>query len=93
MDIKIPFVSLIPLERELEKDIRAAFERTFTSSWYIRGKEGELFEKAFADFCGMKYCVGTGNGLDALVLSLKALGIGEDDEVIVPANSFIASAP
>ncbi len=92
MDIKIPFVSLIPLERELEKDIRAAFERTFTSSWYIRGKEGELFEKAFADFCGMKYCVGTGNGLDALVLSLKALGIGEDDEVIVPANSFIASA-
>lgn len=92
MDIKIPFVSLIPLERELEKDIRAAFERTFTSSWYIRGKEGELFEKVFADFCGMKYCVGTGNGLDALVLSLKALGIGEDDEVIVPANSFIASA-
>ena len=90
--MKIPFVSFRPLERELDKEIRAAFDRVFTASWYIEGKEDEAFEKAFAEYCGTKYCVGVGNGLDALMLTLKALGIGPGEEVIVPSNTYIATA-
>ena len=89
---KIPFVSFKAVERELDADIRNAFNRVLENSWYIGGKEDEAFEKAFADYCNVKYCVGTGNGLDALVLLLKAFEIGEGDEVIVPSNTFIATA-
>ena len=92
MSIKIPFVSFKPLERELDKEIRAAFERVYSNSWYIDGEADKEFEKAFADFCGVDYCVGTGNGLDALMLALKALGINNGDEVIVPSNTYIATA-
>ena len=56
------------------------------------GQEVELFEKEFAEYCGAKYCVGCGNGLDALFLILKAYGIGLGDEVIVPSNTYIATA-
>ena len=90
--MKIPFVSFLPMERELDNDLRGAFDRVYTRSWYIEGVEDEAFEKAFAEYCGTKYCVGVGNGLDALMLSLKALGIGEGDEVIVPSNTYIATA-
>lgn len=90
--MKIPFVSFLPMERELDNDLRGAFDRVFTRSWYIGGVEDEAFEKAFAEYCGTKYCVGVGNGLDALMLVLKALGIGEGDEVIVPSNTYIATA-
>lgn len=90
--MKIPFVTFKPLEAELDSDIRAAFERVYTRSWYVEGAEDEAFEKAFADFCGTKYCVGVGNGLDSLMLALKGLGIGEGDEVIIPSNTFIATA-
>lgn len=90
--MKIPFVTFLPMERELDKELRDAFDRVFTRSWYIEGVEDEDFEKAFAEYCRTKYCVGVGNGLDALMLSLKALGIGEGDEVIVPSNTYIATA-
>ncbi len=90
--MNIPFVSFKPMEKELDKELREAFERVYTRSWYIEGEEDEAFEKAFADYCGVKYCVGTGNGLDALMLILKALEIGKDDEVIVPSNTYIATA-
>ncbi len=90
--MKVPFVSFLPMEKELNTELRGAFERVFASSWYIEGKEDEAFEKAFAEYCGTKYCVGVGNGLDALMLVLKALGIGEGDEVIVPSNTYIATA-
>lgn len=89
--MKIPFVSFLPMEKELNKELKAAFERVLERSWYIDGAEDEAFEKAFAQYIGAKYCVGVGNGLDALVMALKALGIGRNDEVIVPANTFIAS--
>ena len=89
--ITVPFVSFRPMERELDADLRAAFARVLDNSWYIEGKEDAAFEAAFADYCGAKYCVGCGNGLDALVLILKALGIGPGDEVIVPSNTFIAT--
>lgn len=90
--MKIPFVSFKPLEKELDKDLREAFERVYRRSWYIEGIENEMFEKAFSIFCNRKCCVGVGNGLDALFLSLKALGIKERDEVIVPSNTYIATA-
>ena len=90
--MNIPFVSFKPLEKELDTELRAAFERVYTNSWYIEGKEDEKFEAAFAEYCESKYCVGTGNGLDSLMLALKALGISSGDEVIVPSNTYIATA-
>lgn len=90
--MKVPFVSLVPVERELDKELRAAFERVFERSWYIRGTEDTSFEKAFADYCGVQHCVGVNSGLDALTIALVALGIGEGDEVIVPSNTYIATA-
>ena len=88
----VPFVSFLPMEKELDKELREAFERVYKRSWYIKGAEDEAFERAFAEYCGVKYCIGTGNGLDALMLLLKALGIGAGDEVIVPSNTYIATA-
>ena len=90
--MKVPFVSFIPLENEIKDELVDAFERVLIRSWYIKGEEDRDFEEAFAEFCGSKYCIGTGNGMDALMLSLRALGIGRGDEVIVPANTFIATA-
>lgn len=90
--MKVPFVSFKPMEKELDSDLRSAFERVYNASWYIEGKEDEAFEKNFAQFCNTKYCIGVGNGLDALMLALKALGIGKGDEVIVPSNTYIATA-
>lgn len=90
--IDVPFVSFRPMEKELDSELRGAFARVFEKSWYIEGQEDKSFEKAFADYCGVRNCVGVGNGLDALTLCLKALGIGEGDEVIVPSNTFIATA-
>lgn len=90
--MNVPFVSFKPLEKELDSQLRAAFDRVLSNSWYISGKEDMAFEEAFAAYCDCKYCIGNGNGLDALMLSLKALDIGEGDEVIVPSNTFIATA-
>ena len=92
VDMRIPFVSFLPMEKELNDDLRSAFNRVFERSWYIGGKEDETFEQSFAHFCGSRYCVGVGNGLDALMLILKALDIGQGDEVIVPSNTYIATA-
>lgn len=90
--MKVPFVSFRPMERELDQELRAAFDRVYTRSWYIEGEEDATFEKAFAAYCNVGGCVGVGNGLDALMLALKALGIAEGDEVIVPSNTYIATA-
>ena len=79
------------MEKELNTDLRSAFDRVFSRSWYIEGEEDKSFEEKFADYCGVRYCVGVGNGLDALMLSLKALDIGLGDEVIVPSNTYIAT--
>ncbi len=69
----------------------AAAIQVLESGWYILGQRGEKFESEFASFLGSEYCVGLNSGLDALVLSFRALGIGPGDEVIVPANTYIAS--
>ena len=90
--MNVPFVSFKPLEKELDGQLRAAFERVYENSWYIDGKEDKAFEEAFAKYCHTDYCVGVGNGLDALMLALRALEIGSGDEVIVPSNTYIATA-
>ncbi len=90
--MKVPFVSFEPMEKELNGDLRQAFNRVFERSWYIEGEEDANFERAFAAFCNVNYAVGCGNGLDALMLSLKSLGIQAGDEVIVPSNTYIATA-
>ncbi len=89
-NIEVPFVSFKPLESEL--NLLKTFERVLDKSWYIGGNEDKEFETDFAKYLGIKHCVGCGNGLDALMLSLKALGIGEGDEVIIPSNTYIATA-
>ncbi len=88
----IPYVSFKPMEQELSRELRGSFDRVFLRSQYIEGEEDRRFEQAFAEYCGAEYCIGVGNGLDALMLSLKALGIGPKDEVIVPSNTYIATA-
>ncbi len=90
--MKIPFASFLPIEREIGDELRDAFHRVLSGSWYIGGPEDAKFEKAFAEYCGAEFCIGVGNGLDALMLALKAKGIGAGDEVIVPSNTFIATA-
>lgn len=89
--MRVPFVSFKALEKELDAEIRDAFERVLDNSWYIEGNEDKAFEEEYAAYCGVKYCIGCGNGLDALFLILKASGIGAGDEVIVPSNTFIAT--
>lgn len=88
----IPFMSFKPLEKELDKELRMAFERVYERSWYISGEEDKIFEENFAKYCETDFCVGVGNGLDALILALKAFGIKEGEEVIVPSNTYIATA-
>lgn len=88
----IPWVSFAPMQKEIEKEIREKFDEMYKNSVYIQGDEYKKFNKAFADYCGVKYAVGVGNGLDALMLILRAYEIGPGDEVIVTSNTFIATA-
>ena len=89
--MKIPFLDLKAPYQALQTDLDAAFRRVMESGWYILGSEVETFEDAFAAYCEAKHCIGVGDGLDALVLILRGYGIGPGDEVIVPANTYIAS--
>lgn len=91
----ISFLDLKLINSECRDQINQAILRTVNSGWYILGKEVANFEKEFAAYCGVKYCLGVANGLDALILIFRAykeLGVLKDgDEVIVPANTYIAS--
>jgi dTDP-4-amino-4,6-dideoxygalactose transaminase len=89
--MSIPFLDLKSLNVDLINDLESAFRRVVESGWYILGQEVTKFEDEFAAYCGSSHCVGVGNGQDALYLILLAYGIGEDDEVIVPSNTFIAT--
>lgn len=92
---KIDFLDLYAINQRQHKELVSAFSRVLNSGWYIMGEELKQFEKEFAEYCGVKYCIGVANGLDALILVLRAwkeLGYLEDgDEVLVPANTYIAS--
>ena len=89
--MKVPFLDFVRPYEELKEQLDEAYFRFMRSAWYILGKEVEAFEAEYADFCGVKYCVGVGNGLEALHLALRAYDIGPGDEVIVPSNTYIAT--
>ena len=89
--MKVPFLDLKAAYLELKDELDEAYRRVMDSGWYILGEEVAAFEREFADYCGAKHCVGVANGLDALHLILKGFDIGAGDEVIVPANTFIAT--
>lgn len=88
---QIPFLDVRRLHLEIREHLEAAFRRVLDSGWFVLGPEVEAFEAEFALFCGVRQCVGVGNGLDALHLLLLAYGIGPGDEVVVPSNTFIAT--
>ncbi len=89
--MKVPFLDLRAPYLELEEELDAAYRRVMGSGWYVLGREVEAFEEEFAAYCEAEHCVGVANGLDALHLILRACGIGEGDEVIVPSNTYIAT--
>ena len=90
--MNIPLVDLKAQYNSIKDEIDAAIEQVIAKTAFIGGPFVKEFEEAFAKFCGVKYCVGVGNGTDALFIALKSLGIGSGDEVLVPANSFIATS-
>jgi dTDP-4-amino-4,6-dideoxygalactose transaminase len=90
--MKTPFLELAPSYLELKAEIDAAISSVLVGGWYILGKEVARFEEEFAQYLGAKHCIGVANGLDALVLSLIAYEIGPGAEVIVPSNTYFATA-
>jgi dTDP-4-amino-4,6-dideoxygalactose transaminase len=89
--MKVPFLDLGASYRELKPEIDLAVARVLDSGWYILGPEVEAFEAEWAAYCEAKHAVGLANGLDALILALRALDVGPGDEVIVPSNTYIAT--
>ncbi len=92
MNRVIPFADLRPMHDELRSELDEAYNRVMDSSYFIQGKEYSAFEKEFAAYIGTDYCVGVANGLDAIYLILRAMEIHAGDEVIVPSNTYIATA-
>lgn len=91
-NMNVPFVSFEKMHSEIKDEMKDKFEQIYNNNIFIMGNELEYFEKEFAKYCGVKYAVGCGTGLDALYLILKAMNIGAGDEVIIPSNTFIATA-
>lgn len=89
--IRVPFLDLRAVNEPVQDSLRQAFDRVMNSSWYILGEEVNSFEKEWAAYCSSKYAVGVSNGLDALHLGLRALGVGPGDDVLVPSNTYIAT--
>lgn len=89
--MKVPFNSLIPQVQAHRSELVAAMLRVLDSGWYVLGEEVIAFEREFAALMGSRCCVSVASGLDALILALKALGISEGDEVLVPSNTYIAT--
>lgn len=91
MTSRVPFLDLRAAHEELGEEFERAVARVVDSGWYLLGPELEAFEREFADYCGVRHCVGVGSGLSAIELTLRAAGIGPGDEVIVPAYTWIAT--
>lgn len=90
--MNIPFVSFEVMHKEISEEITNSFRKTFERNQFITGDELRIFEKEFANYCDANYAVGCATGLDALYLVMKSMNIGNGDEVIVPSNTFIATA-
>ena len=91
MSAQIPFLSFAQMHQEVKADIFKAFNDVYESNSFILGNEVKNFEDLYAKFNKTNYCIGVGNGLDALIISLRVLGLNKGDEVIVPSNTYIAS--
>jgi dTDP-4-amino-4,6-dideoxygalactose transaminase len=89
--VSIPYLDLGAAHRQLSHELDQAWRRVVDSGRYVLGSELEAFEQEFAEYCGVRYCVGVGNGLDALHLTVRALGLGAGTEIIVPSNTYIAT--
>lgn len=89
--MNIPYLDLQRIHKPIRQELEEAYHSVTDNEWYIQGEYCNRFERAFAEYCGVQECIGVGNGLDALRLILLGLGIGAGDEVIVPANTFIAT--
>jgi dTDP-4-amino-4,6-dideoxygalactose transaminase len=92
MPAKIPLVDLAAQHREIADEVAAGFAAVLEATSFVLGRQVAEFEQAYAAFCGARHCIGVANGTDALELALRAVGIGPGDEVILPANTFIATA-
>ena len=90
--IKVPILDLTRQYDAIKDDIHTAIQRVLASGRFILGPEVDAFEQEIAAFCGVKYAIGVASGTDALLLSLKALGIGQGDKVIIPSFTFFATA-
>lgn len=90
--MNIPFASFEFMHQEIKQEVSKKFQEVYDKNIFIKGEEVSLFEKEFSEYCGVRYCIGCGNGLDALYLILRAMDIGEGDEVIVPSHTYIATA-
>ncbi|PVY43035.1 DegT/DnrJ/EryC1/StrS family aminotransferase [Pontibacter virosus] len=90
--MKIPFLNFEPMHAAVKAEMQLAFEQVYDSYWYVMGKCLTDFERAYSQFSNVEHTIGVSNGLDALHLALKALGVGPGDEVIVPSNTYIATA-
>ncbi len=90
-NMKVEFSDLKRQYDRYASEYEEAALRALRSGWYILGKELDSFEKEFGEYLGMPYVIGVNSGLDALILAVRALNIGPGDEVIVPANTYIAS--
>jgi dTDP-4-amino-4,6-dideoxygalactose transaminase len=88
----IPLFELSKLHAEMADEVDQAWQQVRQAGAFVVGEFVERFEAEWAEYCGARHCIGVGNGTDALELCLAALGIGRGDEVIVPANTFIATA-
>lgn len=88
---KVSFLDLVTTHKELREPLLNAFIRVIESGSFVLGREVDAFEREFADYCGVKHCIGVGNGLDALYLLMRAYKVGPGDEVILPSNTFIAT--
>jgi dTDP-4-amino-4,6-dideoxygalactose transaminase len=89
--VTVPYLSFNYQNAVLKESLSIAFNRVLDSGWYILGKEVDAFELAYAQFSNVKYAVGVANGLDALIIALKVVGVQNGDEVIVPSNTYIAT--
>lgn len=87
----IKFLDLEKINNRFRKEIDERIKNILDKGWYLQGEENDKFSKHFAEYCGVKYVLGVANGLDALRLIIKASGFGEGDEIIVPANTYIAT--
>jgi len=92
MEKILQFLNFQPMHTQIREEMQQAFQRVYDSHWYIQGQELTHFEAEYAQLSETKYSVGVSNGLDALVLALRSLHIGPGDEVIVPSNTYIATA-